>query len=113
MTHYVVVPCYNTNSSDDVRADGGERKTVERYSRTDKNTRISGDERAQVTKLVSPLEVNLIGDHFYLAAADVRSPGDVTNYPLEQIIGFTQSKTTHSISLNRSNASGGQTKWQK
>lgn len=74
---------------------------------------LSGDERAQVTKLVSPLEVNLIGDHFYLTAADVRSPGDVTNYPLEQIIGFTQSKTTHSISLNRSNASGGQTKWQK
>lgn len=74
---------------------------------------LSGAGGEQTTKLVSPLELNLIGDRFYLIAADARLPEDVTHYPLEQIIGFTQSKTAHSISQNRSSTLGGQVKWQK
>lgn len=82
---------------------------------TERNIEItlSWDEGKQRTKLVSPLEVNLIGGQFCLIAADAESPEDVNHYPLEQILGFTQSKTTHSISQNRSSTSGGQVKWQK
>lgn len=74
---------------------------------------LSGDKGKQMTKRVSPLEVNLIEGQFYLIAADMQSPEDVTYYPLEQILGFTQAKTTHSVSPNRLNTVGGQAKWQK
>lgn len=40
-------------------------------------------------KLVSPLEIKLMGNTFYLIASDVKLPDKIAYYPVEQILGFT------------------------
>lgn len=55
-----------------------------------------------LVKSVSPLEIDLVKDTFYLIAADASSPFKITRYPAQEILGFTQLDTTHSISLPKS-----------
>lgn len=69
---------------------------------TQKNIEItvSGDDGEPLARSVSPLKIGLENNAFYLIAADMKSPNEVLRYPLERIIGFTQLKSTHSISLS-------------
>lgn len=62
---------------------------------------ILDDAGKPLVKSVSPLEIDFVKNTFYLVAADISSPNKITRYQVQEILGFTQLDTTHSVLLQK------------